>query len=91
MKTSHPPVHQTGLRFAARSERIGAMEPTPVHHRDRDRDAVQFAPNRQVRCIVHVQTMPAAGPAPRASEAMRNGFEGTTVLARSTLRRLRIG
>ena len=42
MKSSHAPVHQIELRIASLAELFNSMAPTPFHHRDLDRDAVEF-------------------------------------------------
>ena len=98
MKPSHPPVHQIELRIAALSELFNSMDPTPFHHRDLDRDAVEFLeswalefpPNSHFRIIVHIETMPAEDPTALVSEAVRNYFDYKSVLARRNLRLLLI-
>jgi hypothetical protein len=98
MKPSHPPVHQIELRIAALSELFNSMDPTPFHHRDLDRDAVEFLeswalefpPKCHFRIIVHIETMPAEDPTPLVSEAMRNYFDYKSVLALRNLRLLLI-
>lgn len=98
MKPGHPPVHQLELRIAALSELFNSMAPTPFHHRDLDRDAVEFLeswalefpPASHFRIIVHVETMPPEDPTPLVSEAMRNDFDDKSVLAQRNLRLLLI-
>ncbi len=98
MKPSHAPVHQIELRIAALSELFNSMDPTPFHHRDLDRDAVEFLEswalefprNSHFRIIVHIETMPAEDPTTLVSEAMRNYFDYKSVLALRNLRLLLI-
>ncbi len=83
MKSSHAPVHQIELRIASLSELFNSMDPTPFHHRDLDRDAVEFLeswalefpPASHFRIIVHTENMPSDDPTPLVSEAMRNYFD----------------
>ncbi len=96
MKSSHAPVHQIELRIASLSELFNSMDPTPFHHRDLDRDAVEFleswalafAPASHFRIIIHVENMPVDDPTPLVSEAMRNYFDVKSVLALRNLRLL---
>ena len=96
MKSSHAPVHQIELRIASLSELFNSMDPTPFHHRDLDRDAVEFLenwalefpPTSHFRIIVHTENMPPDDPTPLVSEAMRNYFDDKSVLALRNLRLL---
>ena len=98
MKTAHAPVHQIELRISALSELFNSMDPTPFHHRDLDRDAVEFLeswalefpPNSHFRIMVHIETMPPDNPTPLVCEAMRNYFDYKSVLALQNLRLLLI-
>ena len=98
MSSSHPPVHQIELRIGALAELFNSMDPTPFHHRDLDRDAVEyletwaleFAPNSQLRILIHLETMPPADPTPMISAAMRHYFDTKSVLALRNLRLLLI-
>lgn len=98
MKSSHAPVHQIELRIVALSELFNSMDPTPFHHRDLDRDAVEFLeswalefpPASHFRIIVHIEKMPPEDPTPLVSEAMRNYFDFKSVLAMRNLRLLLI-
>jgi hypothetical protein len=98
MKSSHLPVHQIELRISALSELFNSMDPTPFHHRDLDRDAVEFLeswalafpPNSHFRILVHVETMPPEDPTQLVTEAMRNYFDEKSVLALRSLRLLLI-
>jgi hypothetical protein len=96
MKPRHPPVHQIELRIAAIAELFNSMDPSPFHHRDLDRDAVEFLeswalefpPASHFRIIVHVETMPPEDPTSLVSEAMRNYFDYKSVLALRNMRLL---
>ncbi len=98
MKPGRAPIHQIELRIAALSELFNSMDPTPFHHRDLDRDAVEFLessalefpPASHFRIIVHVEAMPPEDPTPLVSEAMRNHFDYKSVLAPRNLRLLLI-
>lgn len=98
MKSSHAPVHQIELRIASLSELFNSMDPTPFHHRDLDRDAVEFLeswalefpPASHFRIIVHTENMPLDDPTPLVSEAIRNYFDYKSVLALRNLRLLLI-
>ena len=98
MKSSHAPVHQIELRIVSLSELFNSMDPTPFHHRDLDRDAVEFLeswalefpPASHFRIIVHTVNMPPDDPTPLVSEAMRNYFDYKSVLALRNLRLLLI-
>ena len=78
MKPRHAPVHQIELRIAALADLFNSMDPTPFHHRDLDRDAVEFLEswalefprNSHFRIVIHVETMPAEDPTPLVSEAI---------------------
>ena len=77
MTSSHAPVHQIELRVAALSALFNSMDPTPFHHRDLDRDAVEFLeswalefpPNSHLRILVHLDTMPPMDPTAMVSAA----------------------
>ena len=96
MKSSPAPVHQIELRIVALSELFNSMDPTPFHHRDLDRDAVEFLeswalefpPASHFRIIVHIEKMPPDDPTSLVSEAMRNYFDYKSVLALRNLRLL---
>ncbi len=98
MTAHHAPVHQIELRITALSELFNSMDPTPFHHRDLDRDAVEFLeswalefpPASHFRIIVHIEKMPPDDPTPLVSEAMRNYFDYKSVLALRNLRLLLI-
>ena len=98
MKSSHAPVHQIELRIASLAELFNSMDPTPFHHRDLDRDAVEFLeswalkfpPASHFRIIIHTENMPPDDPTPLVSEAMRNYFDYKSVLALGNLRLLLI-
>ncbi len=98
MKSSPAPVHQIELRIVALSELFNSMDPTPFHHRDLDRDAVEFLeswalefpPASHFRIIVHIEEMPPDDPTSLVSEAMRNYFDYKSVLALRNLRLLLI-
>jgi len=96
MRPGRPPVHQIELRISALSELFNSLDPTPFHHRDLDRDAVEFLENWALefppacnfRIVVHIETMPPDDPTPLVSEAMRNYFDYKAVLALRNLRLL---
>ncbi|MFN0316125.1 MAG: hypothetical protein ACKVQA_13940 [Burkholderiales bacterium] len=96
MKPSHAPIHQIELRILSLPELFNSMDPTPFHHRDLDRDAVEyleswalkFAPASHFRIIVHIENFPPDDPTPLVSEAMRNYFDYKSVLALRNLRLL---
>ena len=98
MTSSHAPVHQIELRVAALSALFNSMDPTPFHHRDLDRDAVEFLeswalefpPNSHLRILVHLDTMPPMDPTAMVSAAMRNYFDNKSELAQRQLRWLLI-
>lgn len=96
MKQKHPPIHQVELRVAELSALFNSMDPTPFHHRDLDRDAVEFLENWALEFSqkshflinIHIEKMPPDDPAPLLAEAIRNYFEYKSTLAKRTLRRL---
>lgn len=96
MKKKHPVVHQIALRIVALPALFNSMDPTPFHHRDLDRDAVEFLENWALEfsqashfsIIVHIEKMPPDDPAPLVAQAIRNYFDYKAVLARRSLRAL---
>lgn len=96
MTKSHPTVHQIELRVAELSALFNSMDPTPFHHRDLDRDAVEFLENWALEfplgshfCInVHIDKLPPADPSPLVAEAIRNYFAYKSTLAKRNLRLL---
>ncbi len=96
MKPRHPTVHQIELRIVELSELFNSMDPTPFHHRDLDRDAVEFLeswalefpPASHFRIVVHIEKMPPHDPAPLVAAAIRNYFDYKSTLARQNLRLL---
>ncbi len=98
MTRGHPTVHQIELRIGALCELFNSMDPTPFHHRDLDRDAVEFLESwalefpqaSHFRIIVHIERMPKGDPTVLVSEAMRNYFDYRSTLAKRSLRLLLI-
>lgn len=96
MKSSRVPVHQIELRIAALSALFNSMDPTPFHHRDLDRDAVEFLeswalefpPRSHLKVLLHIDQMPPEDPTALVSQAMRNYFDYQAELARRRLRLL---
>lgn len=96
MKIGHHTVHQIEIRIAELSSLFNSMDPTPFHHRDLDRDAVEFLENWALEfsqgshfCInVHLEQMPPFDPSPLVAEAIRNYFDYKSTLAKRNLRLL---
>ena len=96
MTKSTATVHQIELRVAQLSALFNSMDPTPFHHRDLDRDAVDFLENwalefsqeSHFRILVHIEQMPAVDPSAVVAEAIGNYFAYKSVLAKRHLRRL---
>src|SRR5512141_890775 len=90
MKPRHPATHQIELRLVTLSQLFNSMDPTPFHHRDLDRDAVEFLESwalefpqgSHFRIIVHIEKMPPEDPSPLVAEAMHNYFEYEAMLAK---------
>lgn len=84
------------MRVAELSALFNSMDPTPFHHRDLDRDAVEFLENWALEfsqvshftIIIHIDKMPPQDPSPLLAEAIRNYFDYKSTLAKGTLRRL---
>ncbi|MFZ3003467.1 MAG: hypothetical protein WA071_24345 [Undibacterium umbellatum] len=96
MKKAAPTVHQIELRISELSALFNSMDPTPFHHRDLDRDAVDFLENWALEfsqeshfsIIVHIDKLPPVDPSPLVSEAIRNYFHYKSMLAKRSLRLL---
>jgi hypothetical protein len=96
MKPRHPTTHQIELRLVTLSQLFNSMDPTPFHHRDLDRDAVEFLESwalefpqgSHFRIIVHIEKMPPDDPASLVTEAMHNYFEYESTLAKRSVRLL---
>ncbi|MES2935215.1 MAG: hypothetical protein V4805_17205 [Pseudomonadota bacterium] len=96
MKKTHPIIHQIELRVAELSALFNSMDPTPFHHRDLDRDAVEFLENwalefsqeSHFHIIVHIDNLPPVDPAPLVAEAIGNYFSYKSILAKRSLRLL---
>lgn len=96
MTKKHPSIHQVELRVDELSALFNSMDPTPFHHRDLDRDAVQFLENWALEfsqkshfaIIVHIENMPPDDPSALLAEAIRNYFDYKSTLAKRTLKRL---
>lgn len=96
MKPHHPATHQIELRLVTLSQLFNSMDPTPFHHRDLDRDAVEFLESwalefpqgSQFRIIVHIEKMPPDDPSALVTEAMHNYFEYESTLAKRNVRLL---
>jgi len=88
--------HQIELRIATLAEFFNSLDPTPFHHRDLDRDAVEFLESwalefpadSHLHVVIHIAEMPAADPTPLVTAAMRNYFDYRAALARRQLRQL---
>ena len=98
MKPHPARVHQIELRVAALSGLFNSLDPTPFHHRDLDRDAVEyletwaleFPANSHFRILVHLDTLPPDDPTLMLSAAVRHYFDNKSVLALRSLRLLLI-
>lgn len=96
MKIGHQDVQQIEIRIAELSALFNSMDPTPFHHRDLDRDAVEFLEKWALEfsrgsqfCItVHLEQMPPLDPSPLLGEAIRNYFDYKSTLAQRNLRLL---
>ncbi len=96
MKIGRHAVHQIEIRIAELSALFNSMDPTPFHHRDLDRDAVEFLESWALEfsqgshfCIVvHIEKMPPADPSPLVADAIRNYFDYKSTLAKRNLRLL---
>ena len=96
MKIRHHPVHQIEIRIAELSALFNSMDPTPFHHRDLDRDAVEFLENWALEfspgsrfCInVHLEKMPPSDPSSLLAESIRNYFDYRSTQAKRHLRLL---
>lgn len=96
MKPRHPATHQIELRLVTLSQLFNSMDPTPFHHRDLDRDAVEFLESwalefpqgSHFRIIVHIEKMPQDDPSSLVTEAMHNYFEYEATLAKRNVRLL---
>lgn len=70
MMKAPPTVHQIELRVAELSALFNSMDPTPLHHRDLDRDAVdfledwalEFSQESHFSIIVHIDKLPPVDP-----------------------------
>jgi hypothetical protein len=96
MKKMHRAFHEIELRVSELSALFNSMDPTPFHHRDLDRDAVEFLENWALEfpqeshfsITVHIDKLPPADPSPLVAEAICNYFSNKSILAKRSLRLL---